>query len=605
VDIDTPSIISQENDYKRTISFCEQGKFSEAKPILKKLIEKNPTNSEYHRIMGQILSDEGNQEEAINCLIDSLRWDSKNSWALLMMGNIFAKFKNDISTAMKYYDQSLIVNPKDNITINNIGANLMQQGNTEEAKKYFLDALKINTTYPNTHFALGMIAEIENDLQSAFYSTIKSIKLNKNKDVLYSNSLNQAIELSKKIISTEIGKQIFKEYKKELEKKGDKKIDIKIDNEILTAAKFEFAENYDRDNHTIKYKSTYPAVEHLIMHELVHLDFALDARKENSNQLFVSTQQHKNLFNKNLEKDYQKIKKMGLSETEISEFSTSLFEGMNLQVYNTPIDLFIENFLYNEYSELRPFQFISLFTLLKENLNSVTNKKVIDFMPPKVVSNNKIYNVVNAMLFKDLFGVDLINDFKSTVSELNFATKFYNEFLEYKDDKSPAEEYELLIHWAEDLDLDKYFDCVNEQEYRTKNKSIDSYLEHIAKDPFDIESEDPYKKREMKKFQEYQESIGTNMAVVMFMLDALRFFEEMQIEEIKKIAFEIALQGAHGYFPERDGYRVNSIKNKTFSGYHILAYYYVSWSLAMPEVVHELQLPFIEEYKIAYSMHKP
>ena len=45
--------------------------------MLNKLIEKNPTNSEYHRIMGQILSDEGDQEEAINCLIDALRWDPK------------------------------------------------------------------------------------------------------------------------------------------------------------------------------------------------------------------------------------------------------------------------------------------------------------------------------------------------------------------------------------------------------------------------------------------------------------------------------------------------------------------------------------------------
>ena len=137
IEFDTPSILAQDIDYQKVIAFCEKGKYADAKPILKKLIEKNPSISEYHRIMGQILSDEGDQEEAINCLIDSLRWDSKNGWALLMMGNIFAKFKDDVPTAMKYYDQALIANPKDNITINNIGANLMQQGKLEEAKKYF------------------------------------------------------------------------------------------------------------------------------------------------------------------------------------------------------------------------------------------------------------------------------------------------------------------------------------------------------------------------------------------------------------------------------------------------------------------------------------
>ena len=68
IEIDTPAIISQEVDYRKVVSLCEQGNFLEAKPILKKLIEINPTNSEYHRIMVQILSDEGNQEEAINYL---------------------------------------------------------------------------------------------------------------------------------------------------------------------------------------------------------------------------------------------------------------------------------------------------------------------------------------------------------------------------------------------------------------------------------------------------------------------------------------------------------------------------------------------------------
>lgn len=107
IEIDTPTIIAQEIEYQKVISYCEKGKYIDAKPILENLISKNPTISEYHRIMGQILSDEGDQEEAINCLIDALRWDSKNGWALLMMGNIFAKFKDDVPTAMNYYDQAV------------------------------------------------------------------------------------------------------------------------------------------------------------------------------------------------------------------------------------------------------------------------------------------------------------------------------------------------------------------------------------------------------------------------------------------------------------------------------------------------------------------
>jgi tetratricopeptide (TPR) repeat protein len=554
--------------------------------------------------MGQILSDEGDQEEAINCLIDALRWDSKNGWALLMMGNIFAKFKNDVPTAMKYYDQAVIVNPTDNISLNNIGANLMQQGKLNEAKKYFEEALKINNLYPNTHFALGMIAEMEADLNAAFSSTITAIKLNVNRDILYQNAIKQAVELSKKLIVTDIGNKILIEYRHKLEFEGDREIDIVKDEDIPTAAKFEFAENYDRESHIVKYKPSYPAVEHLIMHELVHLDFVIDARKADVNQLFISNQHHKAEFIKGLDQTIKKFNKLGISDKSITDYCSSLFEGMNRQIFNTPIDLFIEQFLYNQYSALRPYQFISLYTILQESLKAVTDKKIVELSPKDILSKSKVYNLVNAIQFKELFGIDLIKDFSATSIELKLAKGFYEEFLQYKDDKEPAEEYELVLHWAEDLKLDNIFELVNEQDYRTKRTNIDNLLSSIENDPYDLKSKDPYKQREMEKFQKSQQSIGSNMAIVLFMVDALQFFEGKSQDEIKAIAFDIAMQGTQGYSPDKDNYRISAISGKTFSGYHILAYYYVSWALAIPEMLSKLQLPYIEEYNLAIKMFK-
>lgn len=555
--------------------------------------------------MGQILSDEGDQEEAINCLIDALRWDSKNSWALLMMGNIFAKFKNDVPTAMKYYDQALVAKPNDNIILNNIGANLMQQNKYEEAKKYLLEALKINNEYPNTHFGLGLIAEMENDLHSAFYSTIQAIKLTKNKDVLYQNSVRQAFDVAKKIIATDEGKKIFRAYRHQLEFEGGTEIDLVEDAEIPTAAKIEFAENYERAKHMVRFKTNYPCVEHLIMHELVHLDFVITARKNELNQLFVSTQNHKANFIKELEPTIKKLQKMGVTENAIEKYGNGLFEGLNGQAFNTPIDLFIEDFLYNEYPELRPYQFLSLYNLVQEALKAVTDKKIVELSPATIITKSKIYNLVNALQFKQLYGFDFIKDYNATPSELKLANGFYNEFLEYKNDKEPAEEYQLVLHWAEDLKLDKNFELIDEIAYRNRTKSPSNILKEIENDPFDVNSNDLHKKRDMENFQKSQQEIGTNMAVVMFMVDALQFFDNKPTAEIKEIALEIAMQGTQGYRPDKDNYRINSINNKTFSGYHILAYYYVSWALAIPEMVSQLNLPYEEEYKLATTMHKP
>lgn len=242
---------------------------------------------------------------------------------------------------------------------------------------------------------------------------------------------------------------------------------------------------------------------------------------------------------------------------------------------------------------------------MQEGLKAVTDKKVVELSPNDIFSKSKIFNVVYAIQFKELYGLDFIKDFQPTTNELKQATEFYNEYLQYKDDKEPAEEYELVLHWAEDLKLDKNFELVNETEYRTKRTDIDNLLSSIEKDPYDLESKDPYKEREMEKFQQSQQTIGTNMAVVMFMVDALQFFAGMKKEDIKKIALDIAMQGTQGYRPDKDDYRINGIKGKTFSGYHILAYYYVRWALVLPEMLSQLQLPYDEEYKLATTMFKP
>lgn len=554
--------------------------------------------------MGQILSDEGRQDDAIDCLIDALRWNPNNGWALIMMGNIFAKFKNDIPTAMKYYDQAVIANPNDSIAINNIAGNFLQQGKTEEAKKYFKKALSINSNYPNTHFGLGMIAEMENDLPAAFQNTIQAIKLNNNKDALYQNSVKQAFEIAGKIIVTETAENVYQKYRHKLEFEGDRKINIIQDEEISTAAKFEFAENYDREIHIVKYKPSYPAVEHLIMHELVHLDFVIQARKEDLNMLFVSNQNNRKRFIAKLSATARNLKKMGLSDEIIDNQCDNLFEGINLQIYNTPIDLFIEDYLYREHTEIRAFQLISLYSLIKEGINAVTDKRVVELFQPDIISKSKIYNLVIAMQFKDLYGIDLINEYKATQAEQKTAKDFYIEFLQYKDDRQAGEEYELIQHWAEDLKLETNFELIEEKKFRNKKTDLNSLLESIENDPFDLKTKDSDKEREMEKFQKAQAESGTNMAVVMFMVDALQFFEKMPSDEIKKIAFEIAMLGTQGYSPDKSNYYIHSIPGKQFSGYHILAYYYVSWALAMPEMLAKLQLPYDEEYKLALTMFK-
>ena len=601
IEIDTSSLLAQEADYQKTVALCEKGRYEEAKPILQKLIDKNPTHSEFYRIMGQILSDQGQQDDAIDSLIDALRWNSKNGYALLMMGNIFAKHKKDLQTALIYYDQAILANKADHITLANIAYLLFQENKLEEAKKYAWETIKLNEKYPNAHFILSLIAQSENDLHSVFYSTLQAIKFSTQKDTLYQNAVKQAFEVAKVIAGDFDGKKIFFKYRSQLEAEGGTEIDIYADDEIKTAAKVEIAERYNRSKHIVKYKSTYPAVEHLVMHELVHLDFVNQARKENVNQVFISTLQNKNNFIDTILPAIDNLKTKILNQSTIDFFIESIFSGLNLQTYNTPIDVFIEDFLYKEYAALRPFQFLSLFGMLQEAIKAVTDERILDIAPQSVISKTRTFSLVNALQFKELYGLDLISEFNATNTELKLAETFYTEFTAHKDNRKPGEEYELVKHWAKELDLDSFFELESEAKFETKN-NIDDFLTKLQQDPFGLNEEDPLEKKEMELFQKHQEEIGTNMAIVMFMVEALNHFKEKEPSEIKQAAFEIAMLGTMGIDPNKKDYIIGSIPEKRFSGNQVLAYYYTSWRLAIPEHLTELGLDYGKEFEMAKKL---
>jgi len=320
------------------------------------------------------------------------------------------------------------------------------------------------------------------------------------------------------------------------------------------------------------------------------------------NELFITNQSYRSNFSLSLKKEVSKLQKSGISKGSITKYITALFDGINSQVYNTPIDLFIEDRIFNQWKEFNPIQFLSLLSLIKEGINATTKKEIVKITPRNILSKSKIFNLINAIHFKSLFHFDLIHEFKPTELELNHANELYAEFEEYRKDKEPAEEYELVRHWAEDLKLDDYFDLVPESKHR--QKTIDEVVEEIENDPLGLDSFDSSQERKMKKFLKGHSSRDINMAVTMYMVDAFNYFSNLKQEQIKNIAFEIATIGTQGIDPNKDNYSIPSIDGSSFSGYKTLAYYYVSWANAIPEMLSQLQLPFTKEYDLAKKFSK-
>jgi len=342
----------------------------------------------------------------MNFLIDALRWNPKNTSALIMMGNTLFKHNQDIDNALLYYNSVLEVNPEDYVALNNIGSNLMQSGNFKKAEGFFQKALKIDPDYSNTHLGLAFVFNNQKDYQKVFEHSLKAISTCNKIDQVYKASFDLAVQSAKEIITVKSELQTVKGYAAKLEIEGDKQIKFEEDNNISTLAKIEFAENHDRTYHLVKYKSNQLAYEHLILHELIHLDFVIQARKAKKNELFIAKDEHRTKFYSNLIPWKKKMQKQGHSQSSVNNIEKSLFDGLNLQVYNTPIDLFIEDFIFDNFISLRPFQFLSLLQMLKEGIKATTDKRISKVMPNWIVSKSKIYHTLNILHFKTLFGVN-------------------------------------------------------------------------------------------------------------------------------------------------------------------------------------------------------
>lgn len=75
------------------------------------------------------------------------------------------------------------------------------------------------------------------------------------------------------------------------------------------------------------------------------MDLVIQARKEKINQLFVSNPKQKTAFINGLDVTIKKLRELGVDEEAIATYCSGLFEGINSQVYNTPIDLFLTSTL--------------------------------------------------------------------------------------------------------------------------------------------------------------------------------------------------------------------------------------------------------------------
>lgn len=592
---------------QQALDLCNKNKFDEALPILEEITKSDPKNSEAWRTLAQLhWFHQQNPEKAYNELIEALRCEPSNIWALVLMGNLLTKEKNDVEHAKQYYDKVLEFHPDNAIAINNIGATYMEVKDFEAALPYLQKALDIDDTYANSYYGLALCYYKLGRLAEAFEvchkGSLKSAERPENPAVR-EELIKLYVTVAKELSDQTNYINVWKGIKDELEAVDHVNIRITEDKTLNVHAKMEYAPLHAAKEHVIRYNPEKDFVEHLFIHEMMHLKMNQQATKAKKAKAVISSENTRKAFNKRY-LAFMKKKHSHIPASEMNKVIAGLADGLGLQLMNCPLDLFVEHMIYKDYAIVRPIQMLSLFHMEQDNINAVKQAATNGFFPKEIVSANKVMNITTSMHFMDMYGINLIGQYQPTKQEYEHAKDLYEEFKAYLNTYNPGDEYEMLEYFVESFNMEDLVEIINESEVTAGMKSdlsMKGDLQDLADDAMSAEDVDVANAKFALNHQDGADATET-MMMSMYMLAAMEYFDKLTGQDVHRIALEIAMVGVTGIDPKKK-YSIKSIPEKEFGGYELLAYYYVSWARAIPHMLDKLGLPFSKAYEAALQMY--
>lgn len=587
---------------------CNQQKFDQALQVLEELIKEEPKNSEAWRTLAQIhWVNKHMPDKAYDELIEALRCEPKNIWALVLMGNLLTKEKKDVDHAKQYYNKVLEYYPDNAIAINNIGATYMESKDYESALPFMEKALSIDDSYANSYYGLAIcyyeLGRIEDAFNTCHKGALKSSDRPENpavREEILKLFLVVAREYAKRINYVNVWKGI----KDELEAIDHININFIDDRKLTVNARFEYALTHNEKEHIIRYNPDKEYIDHLFVHEMMHLKMQQQATLHHKGKAVVFTQACQKAFNKKYMPFMQRRHKT-LPQDKLYDALRFMCEGIGTQLSSCPLDLFVEHMMYSDYPIMKPIQMLSLFHLEEVNIEAIRKGEKDGFFPSEIVKASKVMNIVSSLHFKDLYGFNFINQYKPTKAEYNQALDLYEEFKAYLNTYNKGDEYEMLEYFTQSFNMEDFMEIVDENTL-IKSKTPKEYtlLDEIDRRLSEAPSDEDVDVSNAQFALDHQDGADPmeTMMMSMYMLSAMQYFDKLSHDEVKKIAFEIATVGINGISPQKK-YSINSIADKEFGGYEFLAYYYVSWAREFPDALDKLGLPFNKAYETALEMY--
>ena len=447
---------------------AKRGEHGKARDILKAALELDPSLTDARRDLAMVCVETGDMNEAKNHLIEVLKLNPNDAWALVILANNYVREDEDFETAKRFLRRALELKPDDPWAMNSLAAVLTQTGDAEEGMKLCDEILRKHPGFAIPYMNKTLWLVKEQKFAEAASVLREMFKCDEAQDARAATAFAQGrstyVKVQNFIANTKRSQSevlVDQLAAKVGELSG---FPVKVTTgplEALVAAKIAMAWKHGADHHLLTIREgDIPEIlkDHHALHELNHVLMETEARKAGANRWFMTTPDSRNAAFASMEKEVKQMQRKGYEPEAIAQGVNQLYHGAVGFLYNCPLDMLIEQRIRRDYPQLEEVQFCGVAQLAHDALSVTMRKDLRDFVPPTLQRINDTLNGAYALFVDDLFGsATAFSAEYRAMPTFAVSEEFFAMFKESSATFLPGNEYRLVDAYAEKLGIHDWY----------------------------------------------------------------------------------------------------------------------------------------------------
>lgn len=450
--------------FDRAMKQAQSGRYNKAVDLFTRVIKIVPEHTEARRNLAMALMNSSRLLEAKDQLVDVLRLSPLDSWAYILLGNIFANHEHDPDTAERYYKKALEIDPKDAYALTNFAALKIERKDGKGAQILFEQAIAIEQTKPNPYYGLatllnddGKIAEalavLDKMYDMASFDDVRMTELRKECREFYLRVSAQVADVD----YDRMWKAVLS-YKDEIEKITATPVELVEDNSLEDATATSTPSwKGTTGKHIIRYNSRGKAVvSHIVARELEAIRMEYEARQSGKacGLVYLNGNPERTRI---IAEHVRGLVRDGAGEAQA--FVAKVTDTLMNRLLFTVIDVLIENGVYARLPEIRPSQTVGLYLHSRQKRNPLDQPKVSRALPTPVRQAHETSAAAWAIF------IDRMNRNASSYASdyagipgLPLSREFVDGWLNAVKDFKTGDEYELVRQFVQALRLEGWLE---------------------------------------------------------------------------------------------------------------------------------------------------